>query len=98
MVRYFLDTFPCLRLVAAEPRVGGPGLPGLGLSDEEREMVQRFDPTDASDSIGFFAARFEKVESIFIQGMQRSTHAGEGVQAQRIPSPVAKRRKQNKNS
>lgn len=27
-VRYALDTFPCLRLVPAEPRVGGPGLTG----------------------------------------------------------------------
>lgn len=25
MVRYALDTYPCLRLVPAEPRVGGPG-------------------------------------------------------------------------
>ncbi len=25
VVRYALDTYPCLRLVPAEPRVGGPG-------------------------------------------------------------------------
>ncbi len=37
----------------------GPGLPGFGLSDEERYMVQRFYP-DQSDTIGFFLARFEK--------------------------------------
>lgn len=28
IVRYALDTYPCLRLVPAEPRVGGPGLWG----------------------------------------------------------------------
>jgi 16S rRNA C967 or C1407 C5-methylase (RsmB/RsmF family) len=25
MVRYALDTYPCLRLIPAEPRIGGPG-------------------------------------------------------------------------
>ena len=96
MVRYILDTFPCLRLVPAEPLIGGPGLPGLGLSDEERAMVQRFDPSDESDSIGFFAARFEKVESIFVKGMQqraprdepRVSAADDGAEG-----PVAKRPK-----
>eukprot|EP01084_Bolivina_argentea_P260887 440716_1 len=60
-VRWMLDKFENFRLTPAEPRVkgAGPGLPGFGLSDEERYMVQRFYP-DQSDTIGFFLARFEK--------------------------------------
>lgn len=27
-VRHLLDTYPCLKLVPAEPRIGGPGLTG----------------------------------------------------------------------
>jgi hypothetical protein len=43
------------------PRVGQPGLPGFGLDEAQREMVQRFEPDDgAVDSIGFFIARFVK--------------------------------------
>jgi hypothetical protein len=84
-VRHALDTYPCLRLVPAEPRVGGPGLTGpadatglaavLGeevtapcwLSEEEAGLVQRFYPggggQQQQDTIGFFAARFQKVAS-----------------------------------
>lgn len=99
-VRYALDTFP-LKLVAAEPRIGGAGFgrtndgaprprcvraaPGRGvvwltlalssvwllhadgtvehwLSEEERLLVQRFDPvpSESSDTIGFFIAKFQK--------------------------------------
>jgi hypothetical protein len=50
------------------------GLAGLGLSDEERGMVQLFDPSACStadgseagvDTTGFFCAKFLKVESVF---------------------------------
>lgn len=89
-VRHVLDTYPCLRLVPAEPRVGGPGLTGpadaaglaavLGvsaaaaaaepawLSAEQARMVQRFYPGSPGqhDTIGFFAARFQKVASCIV--------------------------------
>ena len=54
-----LRTYQCLRLVAAEPRVGRPGRVGFGLSEEQCAMVQRFEPADGTE--GFFIARFEKV-------------------------------------
>lgn len=42
------------------------GLPGLGLSDQERGMVQLFDPSARTadgwlETSGFFVAKFEKV-------------------------------------
>ncbi|KOB79164.1 putative methyltransferase NSUN6 [Operophtera brumata] len=70
MVVWALDKFPCLRLIPAEPLLGGPGLADKGLSDEQRLMVQRFGPTIDSlrpseeiyrDSIGFFIAAFTKI-------------------------------------
>ncbi|XP_060803219.1 tRNA (cytosine(72)-C(5))-methyltransferase NSUN6 [Amyelois transitella] len=71
IVSWALETFPCLSLVPAEPLLGGPGLPNCGLSDQQREMVQRFSPTDDSlrfvdpiykDTIGFFIAQFTKLK------------------------------------
>lgn len=68
MVRYALDTYPCLQLVPAEPRVGEPGVSGAGLSDEERALVQRFDPASPRlDTTGFFCARFLKTASLYDQ-------------------------------
>ena len=56
------------------PHLGERGYPGCGLSDSERAMVQRFDPTRLfdkkfskenkslwdMDTIGFFIAKFIK--------------------------------------
>lgn len=54
------------------PHLGEPGLANCGLSDEECQLVQRFDPTKLFDSkteqsmaynadtIGFFIAKFVK--------------------------------------
>ena len=42
---------------------GLPGLEGMGLTDDERRMVLRFDPSTkdpANDTIGFFVAKFRK--------------------------------------
>ena len=59
MVRYVLDSFPCMDLVPIVYKtVGRPGLAGRGLSDKEREMVRRFHPTDDDDTMGFFVANF----------------------------------------
>lgn len=61
--------FMCTRVCA--------GLPGLGLSDAERGMVQLFDPSadttagavgpQGLDTTGFFCAKFVKVASVFGQ-------------------------------
>ncbi|KAJ8731351.1 hypothetical protein PYW07_004515 [Mythimna separata] len=70
MVAWALEKFPCLQLVAAEPILGGPGLPNKGLNDEQRLLVQRFGPEKDElrsvepiyrDSIGFFIAAFIKI-------------------------------------
>ena len=54
------------------PHLGGPGFPNCGLSEDERLLVQRFDPTrikvkdgtqrhdSNADTIGFFIAKFVK--------------------------------------
>lgn len=36
LVSWVLEKFPCLKLIPAEPLLGGPGLPNLGLDDEQR--------------------------------------------------------------
>ncbi|XP_034832357.1 tRNA (cytosine(72)-C(5))-methyltransferase NSUN6 isoform X1 [Maniola hyperantus] len=70
MVAWVLEKFPCLQLIPAEPYYGGPGLPNVGLSDEQRIMVQRFWPEEdplrkvqdlSKNTIGFFIAAFIKI-------------------------------------
>jgi len=72
-----------LRLVPAEPRIGGTGLVGehpsgglqdkdpkgtlrkeVWLTEEEAQLVQRFDPSGQQDTIGFFVAAFEKTQQL----------------------------------
>ncbi|XP_053714615.1 tRNA (cytosine(72)-C(5))-methyltransferase NSUN6 isoform X1 [Synchiropus splendidus] len=74
-VRWALDTFPCLTLQPQDPHIGGEGMLGAGLTQEQRCLLQRFSPElrwdriDAStplprrahqDTIGFFIAKFQK--------------------------------------
>lgn len=68
VVRYALDTYSCLSLVPQNPKLGGPGLIGgqddgvsykKWLREEERHLVQRFDPSGPLDTIGFFIAKFQ---------------------------------------
>jgi 16S rRNA C967 or C1407 C5-methylase (RsmB/RsmF family)/predicted ribosome-associated RNA-binding protein Tma20 len=62
MVKFILDKFPCMRLVSLSHLPGLPGLPDMGLTEDECKMVRRFDPTDTSlDTMGFFLAKFQKV-------------------------------------
>ena len=56
-VAWALGTFPCLRLVAATPKVGSSGRAGCGLSQEQCALVQRFEPSEGHE--GFFIAKFE---------------------------------------
>lgn len=59
-IRFALDEFP-LKLEKPKIRLGEVGVEGMGLSDEERELVQRFEPWGRHDTPGFFCARFRKV-------------------------------------
>lgn len=61
-----LKRFPLKLIPLATPArlVGAHGLPGHGLSDAECAMVRRFDPHGSEDTIGFFIARFEKIDSL----------------------------------
>ena len=62
MVRHILDEYPCMKLVPITYNIGYSGLPGRGLSDEERKMVRRFDSSGLDDTMGFFVAKFFKDE------------------------------------
>jgi len=69
MVRYVLDEYPCMKLVPVNIELGLPGLPGMGLSIEERNSVRRFDPSKMnkvdldSDTMGFFVSKFIKTSN-----------------------------------
>ena len=54
-----LEAYPCLELVSATPRLGSKGRAGLGLSDAQCELVQRFEPREGCE--GFFIAKLQKV-------------------------------------
>ncbi|XP_072949232.1 tRNA (cytosine(72)-C(5))-methyltransferase NSUN6 [Epargyreus clarus] len=80
MVLWALEKFPCLKLVPAEPLLGGPGLDNVGLSNEQRMMVQRFGPENDSlrptediykNTIGFFIAIFTKIHDIDNHNIQK---------------------------
>eukprot|EP00850_Spirogloea_muscicola_P002253 SM000008S22342 [mRNA] locus=s8:1135794:1139339:- [translate_table: standard] len=73
VVRYALDKYHFLTLSPQEPSLGGPGLvggedvfDGVGykrwLTSAERHLVQRFDPSHELDTIGFFIAKFTRLE------------------------------------
>ena len=91
MVRYALDTYPCMRLVPAEPRLGkagGKGGEGGELTEKERGMVQVFLPGEGGragegglDVSGFFVAKFEKVKSVFEEEEGEEGEEEEGGQA-----------------
>eukprot|EP01133_Synstelium_polycarpum_P001435 gene1435-1664_t len=59
-VAYMLNKYPDMHLVQQSPTIGDHGLPGCGLDDQQCSLVQRFDPSSASDTIGFFIAKFQK--------------------------------------
>ena len=69
-VRFVLKSFGDMHLVYQQPHLAGPGLKGHyvhkdgcceeWLTTEEADIVQRFDPCSASDTIGFFIAKFCK--------------------------------------
>ncbi|KAL7533580.1 hypothetical protein ACHAXR_005324 [Thalassiosira sp. AJA248-18] len=62
MVKIILSENPCMKLVPIPPELPGlPGLPDRGLTEEECQMVRRFDPCDGGDTMGFFLAKFIKV-------------------------------------
>lgn len=60
MVQHILEHYPEMELVPIAIQIAGPGLSGCGLSPDDCAKVRRFDPTDASDTMGFFIAAFQK--------------------------------------
>lgn len=65
LVKWALDKFPNMKLVDATPFYGGEGIQGCDLSEENRKKVQRFGMENRRkyvDSVGFFIAKFQKVE------------------------------------
>ena len=71
-VHFVLRTFPNIQLVPQQPRLAEPGLTGHyihhdgkreeWLTPQQADLVQRFDPCSQSDTIGFFIAKFQKVQ------------------------------------
>ena len=62
LVAWALSTFPNLRLIPQEPRLGLPGLyHNTRLTEEQCQYVQRFDGIHM-DTIGFFIAKFVRYE------------------------------------
>ncbi|XP_020816417.1 LOW QUALITY PROTEIN: putative methyltransferase NSUN6 [Drosophila serrata] len=68
IVAWALKKFPELRLVDATPRWGGFGLSLPDLDESKSRLLQRFGPgpgpceEDGFESVGFFIAKFHKVE------------------------------------
>ncbi|KAF2077831.1 hypothetical protein CYY_000876 [Polysphondylium violaceum] len=63
-VAFVLNNYPQMKLVSQVPHIGQHGLKGCGLSEPDRLLVQRFDPSDDSiGTIGFFIARFTKINT-----------------------------------
>eukprot|EP01112_Ceratiomyxa_fruticulosa_P006379 TRINITY_DN1717_c0_g1_i1.p1 TRINITY_DN1717_c0_g1~~TRINITY_DN1717_c0_g1_i1.p1 ORF type:complete len:383 (-),score=86.77 TRINITY_DN1717_c0_g1_i1:220-1368(-) len=60
VVSYALTNFPFIELLPPVLSLGESGLDGFGLSDAQRKMCQRFDPSAELNTIGFFIARFRK--------------------------------------
>lgn len=61
IVSYILREYPIMRLVPIDLKIGRPGLSGRGLTDEQCQRIQRFDPSDLQlDVMGFFVAKFVK--------------------------------------
>lgn len=70
-VRYVLAQHPAMALVEQQPYLGKPGLQcSLGspreeyLTPEQANLVQRFNPDDELDTIGFFIAKFVKCSDV----------------------------------
>jgi 16S rRNA C967 or C1407 C5-methylase (RsmB/RsmF family) len=63
---YILHKYPFMRLLPIDKECLKEekqwGLPGLGLSDDERRCVKRYDPS-LEDTVGFFIAKFIKLSS-----------------------------------
>jgi 16S rRNA C967 or C1407 C5-methylase (RsmB/RsmF family) len=69
LVLWALKHFPNLDLMPAVPVLGGPGMKGSGLTEEQRQSVQKFGPplvgNDCDvDTVGFFIARFQKKSAV----------------------------------
>lgn len=69
LVLWALEHFLNLELVPAVPMLGGPGLRGSGLTEEQRQCVQKFGPplvgNDCdTDTVGFFIAHFRKKTAV----------------------------------
>jgi 16S rRNA C967 or C1407 C5-methylase (RsmB/RsmF family) len=71
LVLWALEHFSNLELMPTVPVLGGPGLKGSGLTEEQRHCVQRFGPPLVGndfdrDTVGFFIAHFRKKTTVGI--------------------------------
>lgn len=59
-VFHFLSSYK-LELLEQEYYIGSNGYEGCSLKEEEKRKIQRFDPFDENDTIGFFISKFRKI-------------------------------------
>lgn len=62
-VCYILESCPSITLVPINGCAGQQGLAGHGLNDSQRQAVRRFEPSESDDTMGFFLAKFQKIEA-----------------------------------
>jgi len=63
MVKHILDGYPSMEVVPIHYDIGSHGLPGMGLSDQQRSYVRHFDPINAEDTMVFVVVKFVKRSS-----------------------------------
>jgi len=63
-IAYLLQKYPQMQLVSQYPyHIGQCGLQNTGLTEIQRQLVQRFDPVE-SGHLGFFITKFIKTAKI----------------------------------
>jgi 16S rRNA C967 or C1407 C5-methylase (RsmB/RsmF family) len=60
VVAWCLSNHSEMELVTPDVVLGGPGVPGYGLNDGDCSKVQRFDPVNNPETVGFFIAKLRK--------------------------------------
>lgn len=69
MIKYILDSHPRMKLMNMNIDFGLGGLSNAGLTDEQRQCVKRFDPSNKNlDTMGFFVAKLMKREQYHMHG------------------------------
>ncbi|KAI9284970.1 S-adenosyl-L-methionine-dependent methyltransferase [Umbelopsis sp. AD052] len=61
VVAWCLNNYTDMELLTPDTMLGGPGLAGFGLEADACSKVQRFDPVNNPETVGFFIAKLRKI-------------------------------------